>query len=139
MSRDRGAEEPTGPFDFSDMQENMRNMRSALDRLRQAFDSAPPSAVQRGGIPFFERETQPDPLYEWDPFPFGRRDPRQGEEVYITDILPGARVYVLDDVFTVSAVDMDGPMPTVWLKELPDSPLYYTNYESIYLANETED
>jgi hypothetical protein len=68
-----------------------------------------------------------------------QRDQRQGEEVYVYDLRPGARVYVLEDVFTVDRVDMDAPLPTVWLKELPTSPLYFTEDEYIYLANETED
>lgn len=70
---------------------------------------------------------------------FPEPDPRQGDEVYVYDILPGARVFVLEDVFTVDRVDMDAPLPTVWLKELPTSPLYFSEYEYIYLANETED
>jgi hypothetical protein len=48
-------------------------------------------------------------------------------------------VYVLEDVFTVDRVDMKATLPTVWLKELPTSPLYFSDEESIYLANETED
>jgi hypothetical protein len=130
MSRDRGAEEPTGPFDFSDMnrqhEDGMRHLQAALDALREAFDAMPPITVQRGGIRYGE-------------YQYPKRDPRQGEEVYVYDILPGARVYVLEDVFTVDRVDMNGTLPTVWLKELPTSPLYFTNEESIYLANETED
>lgn len=66
-------------------------------------------------------------------------DPRQGEEVYVWDILPGARVFVLEDVFTVERVDMNATPPTVWLKELPTSPLYFTDGEYINLADESED
>ncbi len=72
-------------------------------------------------------------------FLFSGPDPRQGEEVYVYDLLPGARVFILEDVFTVDRVDMDAPLPTVWLKELPTSPLYFGEYEAIYLADETED
>lgn len=70
---------------------------------------------------------------------FPEPDPRQGEEIYVYDILPGARVFVLEDVFTVDRVDMDATLPTVWLKELPTSPLYFTEYEYIYLADESKD
>ena len=79
-----------------------------------------------------------DALPQWEPAPLQRPDPRQGDEVYVYDLLPGARVYVLEDVFTVDRVDMEAPLPTVWLKELPTSPLYFTEDESIYLADEPD-
>lgn len=105
------------------MQMSMDQMREALDQLIENLTSGP-FDVQRGGI-------------QYGP-PF-RPDARQGEEVYVCDLLPGARVYVLEDVFTVDRVDMDATPPTVWLKELPTSPLYFSEDESIYLAIETED
>jgi hypothetical protein len=108
---------------------NMRRMREALERMADAMEYFPPISVQRGGIRYDTLETG-----------LRRRpDPRQGEEVYVYDLLPGARVYVLEDVFTVDRVDMNAPLPTVWLKELPTSPLYFTEDECIYLANETKD
>ena len=36
---------------------------------------------------------------------YTRPNPRQGEPVYVYDVLPGARVYVLEDVFTVERVE----------------------------------
>ena len=85
--------------------------------------------MQRGGLRWADTG-RPD--YRWG------RDPRQGDEVYVSDLLPGVRVYVLEDVFTVDRVDMDAPLPTVWLKELPTSPLYFSEDECIYLAIEPE-
>jgi hypothetical protein len=121
------------PIDWAERhEERMRRMRAALDALTEMVEATSWNGnqlvVQRGGIRYGEHQ-----------FQFPQRDTRQGEEVYVYDILPGARVYVLEDVFTVDRVDMDGPLPTVWLKELPTSPLYFTEDESIYLANETED
>ena len=98
--------------------------QEAFARLVEALEAMP----RRDGI-----------IGQWEPEPHKRPDPRQGEEVYVYDILPGARVYVLEDVFTVDRVDMDAPLPTVWLKELPTSPLYFNEYEAIYLANESKD
>jgi hypothetical protein len=108
---------------------SMRRFREAMERMEEAMRTI------REPV----RSWQDDDLIEWNPRPYMRSDPRQGEEVYVYDIRPGARVYVLEDVFTVDRVDMDATLPTVWLKELPTSPLYFTPDESIYLANETED
>lgn len=107
------------------VQARMDQMRASMARLDQLVGNLEVMdfSVQRGGIQYTRIPT----------------DPRRGEEVYVYDLLPGARVYVLEDVFTVDRVDMDATLPTVWLKELPTSPLYFTEYESVYLANETED
>jgi len=70
---------------------------------------------------------------EWNP------DPRQGEWVPVHSLQPGAKVFILEGVFTVSVTDMDAPIPTVWLVELPDSPLYFDYGENIPLANESKD
>ena len=48
-------------------------------------------------------------------------------------------MFILEGVFTVSVTDMDAPIPTVWLVELPDSPLYFDYGENIPLANESKD
>jgi hypothetical protein len=125
--------ESTGPIDFSELhrqhEESMQNMRAALDSLRDMVASYQPFSVRRGGI-----------QYPNGPIPTAsKHDARKGEEVEVGDLLPGARVYVLEDVFTVERVDMDGPIPTLWMKELPTSPLYFTDDDYINLANETED
>jgi len=103
-----------------------------FDALTDAMDQFSRSlrdfGATRGGLQF-----------RWDISAYQQEDPRKGEEVYVYDILPGARVYVLEDVFTVDRVELDACPPTVWLKELPTSPLYFTEDEYIYLANETED
>jgi hypothetical protein len=110
----------------------LRRMDVAMARLADALAIPAPLMpprfeVPRGGI-------------RYDAHDWGEKlDPRKGEEVYVYDLLPGARVYVLEDVFTVDRVDMDAPLPTVWLKELPTSPLYFTDDDYINLANETED
>lgn len=108
------------------IEESVRRMRDAMTRMADTLSDLPPIQVRRGGI-------------EYPPYSRFLPDRRKGEEVYVYDLLPGTRVYVLEDVFTVDRVDMDAPLPTVWLKELPTSPLYFSEDEYIYLANETED
>ena len=119
-----------------DIEASLSRAQEAFARFAETLETLPMFQVPRGGIRFGE----------WAPVPHspgwaapGWPDPRQGEEVYVYDLLPGARVYVLEDVFTVDRVDMDATLPTVWLKELPTSPLYFTEDESIYLANESDD
>lgn len=102
-------------IDFGAMREGLDAITAMIEQLRTSVRN------WRGEVLF------PEP------------DPRQGEEIYVYDILPGARVFVLEDVFTVDRVDMDATLPTVWLKELPTSPLYFTEYEYIYLADESKD
>jgi hypothetical protein len=104
---------------------SMSRMHEAFARMAEMLEAVPWYEVPRGGFAFEYR------------LPGG--DPRQGEEVSVHFLTPGARVYVLEDVFTVDRVDMNAILPTVWLKELPTSPLYFSDEESIYLANETED
>jgi hypothetical protein len=103
------------PIDFGAMRESFDTITEMVEQLRDSYRN------WRGEVLF--------------PAP----DPRQGEEVYVYDLLPGCRVFVLEDVFTVDRVDMDAILPTVWLKELPTSPLYFTEYEYIYLATEPEE
>jgi hypothetical protein len=116
--------------DLSRIEAGMREMNEVFGRMAERLEALPRFEVPRGGI-----------RYDLESGIRGirRQDPRKGEEVYVYDLLPGARVYVLEDVFTVDRVDMDAPLPTVWLKELPTSPLYFSEDEYIYLANETED
>jgi hypothetical protein len=104
------------------LEDDVNRASAAFARMAEALEALPRLGIE------FERNTSPF----WN-------DPRQGEEVYVYDLLPGTRVYILEDVFTVDRVDMNAPLPTVWLKELPTSPLYFTEDEYIYLANETED
>ena len=106
------------PVDLSNIEAGIERMREAFGRMAEALEALP----------------MPHVTYDyWHP------DPRRGDEVYVYDLLPGARVYVLEDVFTVDRVDLDATPPTVLLKELPTSPLYFSEDHYIYLANETED
>jgi hypothetical protein len=109
---------------------SMTRMQEAFARMAEMLEALPRFEVPRGGISY-----EPG----WIPPSYRKRDPRQGEEVSVHFLTPGARVYVLEDVFTVDRVDMKATLPTVWLKELPTSPLYFSEEEAIYLANETED
>lgn len=123
---------PTGvpdPEGLRRIEMSLRRFNVALERLEETIRNLPPLpelTVQRGGI-------------EYPAYSRFLPDPRRGEEVYVYDLLPGARVYVLEDVFTVDRVDMDAPLPTVWLKELPTSPLYFSEDEYIYLAIEPKE
>lgn len=117
----------------AEMAEHMRSVQATMEQMRQAF------ARLSGLVGNPDVETFTVYRANADAIQFYRPDQRQGEEVYVYDLRPGARVYVLEDVFTVDRVDMDAPVPTVWLKELPTSPLYFTEDEYIYLANETEE
>jgi hypothetical protein len=118
-------------IDMSAAESSMARMREAFGRMAEMLEALPRFEVPRGGGISYEPG--------WIPPSYRKRDPRQGEEVSVHFLTPGARVYVLEDVFTVDRVDMNAILPTVWLKELPTSPLYFSEEESIYLANETED
>jgi hypothetical protein len=101
---------------------SMRRFRRAVERLEEAMQDLPPISAMRGGITF-----------EY------LRDPRQGEEVPVEDLTPGTKVFILEGVFTVFRVDMKAPIPTVWLEELPDSPLYFEHTDYIPLATNPKD
>jgi hypothetical protein len=64
-------------------------------------------------------------------------DPREGEDTPIRTLRAGTRVFILGDVFTVSSVDMRAPIPTVWVREMPNAPLYFNRGDTIPLANES--
>jgi hypothetical protein len=117
-------------IDFQQAEAGVNRMQEAFARMAEMLEALPRFEVPRGGISY-----EPG----WIPPSYRKRDPRQGEEVSVHFLTPGARVYVLEDVFTVDRVDMKATLPTVWLKELPTSPLYFSEEEAIYLANETED
>jgi hypothetical protein len=101
---------------------SMRRFRQAMVRLEESMRNLPPISAMRGGITF-----------EY------LRDPRQGEEVPVEDLTPGTKVFILEGVFTVFRVDMKAPIPTVWLEELPDSPLYFEHTDYIPLATNPKD
>jgi hypothetical protein len=103
------------------MREAMEQMSAMMAGLPPLQMEPPPFLARRGGI------TYPKP------------DQRQGEQIEVRRLVPGDRVFILEGVFTVYRVDMKAPIPTVWLKELPDSPLYFEHTDYIPLAIETED
>lgn len=106
------------------MVERFRAITELMDRLSYSMQhfmaDLPLFEAARGGIRYMT-------------------DRRQGEEVEVKVLAPGDRVFILEGVFTVYRVDMKAPIPTVWLQELPDSPLYFDEYETISRANETEE
>jgi hypothetical protein len=105
------------------VEESMRRMNEAMLRLADMLAGLPypPMDAMRGGI------TYP------------KRDPRKGDDIEVRVLVPGDKVFILEGVFTVHRVDMKAPIPTVWLEELPDSPLYFTDTDYIPLAKEPED
>lgn len=100
-------------FDIEEMNDTFTRIRRSMDQFVAAYRN------------FYNPEMGPDP--------------REGEWVPVHSLQPGTKVFILEGVFTVSVTDMDAPIPTVWLAELPDSPLYFDLYENIPLANETKD
>jgi len=146
VSRNRGGEEdepPTRimnwggdgvcqpPTQAEHAEMSFRRMNEALDRLAQTLRDLPPIEVPDFELPRFE--VQRGGMRWMAP------DPRIGEEVSISSLKAGDRVFILEGVFTVASVDMDAPIPTIWLKELPDSPLYYSDSDYIPRAIESKE
>jgi hypothetical protein len=117
-------------IDMSAAESSMARMQEAFARMAEMLEALPRFEVPRGGISY-----EPG----WIPPSFRKRDPRKGDDIEVRVLVPGDKVFILEGVFTVHRVDMKAPIPTVWLEELPDSPLYFTDTDYIPLANETED
>ena len=124
------------------IRDSMRQMNAALQEVR----AAPPPLIASGGWSapaelVYELATPFDVSgYDWDAgrYRTDRLHHLKGDEVPLEALRPGTKVYVLEEVFTVDRVELD-PIRTVWLKELPTSPLYFEGWEDINLAIEEEE
>jgi hypothetical protein len=112
------------------VEEGMSRMHEAFARMAEMLEALPRFEVPRGGFSY-----EPG----WIPPSYRKRDPRKGDDIEVRVLVPGDKVFILEGVFTVHRVDMKAPIPTVWLEELPDSPLYFADTDYIPLAKEPED
>lgn len=129
------------------VQTSMRQMQDSLDHMIDAIGQIQvhpwptTSLVASGGWSApaeYVYELAPEEP-EWNiGYRTDNQHHRKGDETALEALHPGTKVYVLEGVFTVDRVELE-PIRTVWLVELPTSPLYFEAWEWINLATEEED